>query len=270
MAAQPPLPRFRKPPVSEVAFGVQFSTPNLTPVHLGLYYQRVKARFPVVQVHPPLPPVFETFGPNPILTLSFPPVGLPRVWFVADDGTSLIQLQAGRLLFNWRGGTDRVAYPHFSAVKAEFVRALDELEELVRSEGLGEVVVNQCELVYVNPLPAASTGVPVSAPEGVFRTWSANLGEEWNKPPEDVAFNVRYRFDDADGKPFGRLTVALSSGWGPEGSPGFQFELTARGVPRGPGRDGVTAFHDHAHQAIVRCFTGLTTPEMHKHWERYQ
>ncbi len=56
-----PLPRFRKPPVSEVAVGVQFPA-VLNPVHLGLYYQRVKARFPKVQVQPPIPPSFETFG----------------------------------------------------------------------------------------------------------------------------------------------------------------------------------------------------------------
>jgi uncharacterized protein (TIGR04255 family) len=52
MTIPPPLPRFRKPPVSEVAVGIQFSGPTLTPVHLGLYYQRVKARFPKVQVQP--------------------------------------------------------------------------------------------------------------------------------------------------------------------------------------------------------------------------
>src|SRR5208282_5564239 len=100
------LPKFRKPPVSEVALGVQFSMPDLTPVHLGLYYQRVRSRFPTVQVQPPLPPAFETFGPAPTLSFSFPLMGLPspRMWFVADGGASLIQLQAGRLFFNWRGG----------------------------------------------------------------------------------------------------------------------------------------------------------------------
>ena len=64
MNDESPLPRFRKPPVSEVAVGVQF-TAFLTPVQLGLYYQRIKTRFPKVQVLPPIPPTFETFGETP-------------------------------------------------------------------------------------------------------------------------------------------------------------------------------------------------------------
>ena len=44
MDQQPSLPRFKKPPVSEVAIGIQFQAPILTPVHLGLYYQRIKDR----------------------------------------------------------------------------------------------------------------------------------------------------------------------------------------------------------------------------------
>ena len=265
-----PLPRFKKPPVSEVAVGVQFTGPTLTPVHLGLYYQRVKARFPKVLVQPPLAPAIETFGPPAALSLSLPAIGLPRIWFVSNDDESLIQLQAGRLFFNWRASSDRSTYPHFDAVRQEFLYALDELDALTSSEGIGQLSANQCEVVYVNPLPTARTGVPISAPEKIFRICNVQLGSEWNESPEDIAFNVRYRFDDEDGRPFGRLTVTLNSGWGPDGSPGFSLELTARGMPRGAGRDGISAFHEYAHQAIVRCFTGLTTPAMHESWERYQ
>ncbi len=270
MTIPPPLPRFRKPPVSEVAVGIQFSGPTLTPVHLGLYYQRVKARFPKVQVQPPLAPAIETFGPPTVVSFSVPPIGSPRVWFVSNDDEFLIQLQAGRLFFNWRATSDRSAYPHFEAVRQQFMHALDELDSLISSEGLGQLSANQCEVVYVNPLPNASTCVPISAPESIFRNWSAQLGPEWNEPLEDIAFNIRYRFDDEDGKPFGRLTVTLSSGWGPDGSSGFSLELTARGMPRGEGHEGIVAFHDYAHEAIVRCFTGLTTRAMHERWERFQ
>jgi uncharacterized protein (TIGR04255 family) len=273
MSDQRPLPKFRKPPVSEVAVGIQFQAPSLTPVHLGLYYQQVRTRFPLVQVLPPLPPSFETFTPT--VSMAFPIMGgigppQPRMWFSAQDGSSLIQLQSGRLFFNWRGGLQQNAYPHFEAVQAEFMRALDDLEGLAKTEGLDEITVNQCELVYVNPLPASVTGIPISEPQNVFRIWSDARGDEWKEPLEDISFNTRYRFNDKDGNPFGRLTVALSSGWAQDGSPAFQLELTARGQPMGAGREGIAAFHDHAHQAIVRCFAAITTPEMHERWERYQ
>jgi uncharacterized protein (TIGR04255 family) len=89
-----------------VAVGVQFPA-VLNPVHLGLYYQRVKARFPKLQVQPPVSSAFETFGASPIIAFSIQvqPMGLkPRMWFVSEDENSLIQLQTDRLIFNWLAG----------------------------------------------------------------------------------------------------------------------------------------------------------------------
>jgi uncharacterized protein (TIGR04255 family) len=267
-----PLPRFRNPPVSEVALGVQFPA-VLNPVHLGFYYQRVKAEFPKAQVQPPIASAFETFAPSPIVFgMPVPTMGLqPRMWFLSEDENSLIQLQSDRLLFNWRGGVQGSPYPHFDAVHAEFVKAFDVLEALAEAEGIAGMVVNQCEVLYVNPLPTANTGVALSEPEKIFRIFSNQRGVEWREPQEDLSFTLRYRLNDKDGKPFGRLTAAvLSSVSAPHIAPGFQLEMTARGVPQGTGRQGITGFHDHGHRAIVRCFAALTTPEMHKLWDRYQ
>jgi uncharacterized protein (TIGR04255 family) len=269
-----PLPRFRKPPVSEVAVGVQFPA-VLNPVHLGLYYQRIKNRFPKVQVQPPITPSFETFGVSPAMAIGLPMMsafGLqPRMWFMAEDENSLIQLQSDRLIFNWRGGVHGSPYPHFDAVHAEFTKAFDELETLAAAEDITRIAANQCEVTYVNPLPTANTDVLQSAPGKIFRVWSDNLGVEWKEPQEDLSFTVRYLLNHEEGKPFGRLTAALvSSSSAPLIAPGFQLEMTARGVPRGTGREGIAAFHDHAHRAIVRCFAALTTTEMHKLWDRYQ
>ncbi len=268
-----PLPRFRKPPVSEVAVGVQFPA-VLNPVHLGLYYQRVKARFPKVQVQPPIPPSFETFGAIPLITFGIQVQTAgpqTRMWFLSEDENSLIQLQSDRLLFNWRAGLRGGSYPHFDAVYSEFVRAFDELEVLATDEKIKGIEVNQCEVHYVNPLPIANTRTPLSAPEKIFSFWSDSFGPEWKEPLEDLSFTLRYRLNDEAGAPFGRLTVGVSSsGLVPHIAPGLQLEITARGLPRGNGREGVAAFHDHGHRAIVRCFAAITTPEMHKLWERYQ
>jgi uncharacterized protein (TIGR04255 family) len=274
MDQQPSLPRFRAPPVSEVAVGVQFQDPLLTPVHLGLYYGRIKSRFPVASVQPPIPPAFEVFDSLPPMPRAFPLFGPgfvpPRMWFTSSDESSLVQLQSGRLNFNWRGGLEQNAYPHFAAVQSEFMKALDDLEALIANEGLGGLVVNQCELVYVNPLPASATGVPLSEPQKIFRVWSGAQGQEWVAAPEDVSFTLRYRFNDQNGHPFGRLIATMSAGIGANGVPAFQLEMTARGRPIGEGRNGIQAFHNYAHEAIVRCFTAITTPEMHERWERYQ
>jgi uncharacterized protein (TIGR04255 family) len=273
MNDEAPLPRFRKPPVSEVAVGVQFPA-VLNPVHLGLYYQRIKTRFPKVQVHSPLLATFETFGASPIMPvgIQMPTFSLqPRMWFMSVDEDLTIQLQSDRLILNWRGGAQRSAYPHFETVHAEFEKAFDELETLAAAEGVTGIAVNQCEVAYVNPLPTESTGILLSEPEKIFRVWNDTLGVEWKQPLEDLSFTVRYRLNDEDGNSFGRLTATvLSSSAAPQIAPGFRLDMTGRGIPRGTGREGVATFHDHAHRAIVRCFAALTTPEMHQLWERYQ
>ena len=271
MDQQPSLPRFKKPPVSEVAIGIQFQAPILTPVHLGLYYQMIKDRFPAVAVQPPLQPVFETFEPlsPPILPMTFSFQGgmvglIPRMWFSSSNGSSLVQLQPGRLNFNWRGGLEGDAYPHFQAVQSEFANVLTDLDSLIESEGLENISVNQCELIYVNPLPSSVTGVSLSEPQKIFRLWGGSQGEEWTDAPEDVTFGARYRFCDEKGNPFGRLTVTLTSGVAGDGTPAFQLQMAARGRPIGEGRLGITAFHNYAHEAIVRCFAAITTSSRRK------
>jgi uncharacterized protein (TIGR04255 family) len=260
--------------VSEVVIGVQFQSPALTPVHMGLYFQEIRQQFPIASVQPPIAPMFETFEAQPgalAFPLPFPfAAPMPRMWFASEDGASLIQLQTGRLLFNWRGGLVANAYPHFNAVQAGFTSALDKLDALIKKEGFAELVVNQCELSYINPILVSSTGVPFSEVQKIFRVWSGEQGEEWTDTIEDLSFTMRYRFNDEHGAPFGRLRVALAAGITADGSQAFQLELTARGRPLGEGRSGIAAFHDHAHQSIVRCFTAITTGEMHKLWDRYQ
>lgn len=272
MNDQAALPRFRKPPVSEVAIGVQFPA-VLNPLHLWLYRERVKDNFPKLQIQPPIPSSFETFAAVPVMTFGIQVQTGPqlRLWFLSEDESSLIQLQSDRLLFNWRAGLRGSPYPHFETVYSEFTKAFDELEALVAEQQIKAIDVNQCEVHYVNPLPVENTATPLSAPEKVFRFVSSSVGPEWREPLEDLAFTLRYRLKGQSGQPFGRLTVAVSSsGLVPNLAPGLRLELAARGAPRGSGREGVAAFHEQGHQAIVRCFAAITTTEMHNLWERYQ
>src|ERR1700756_213227 len=171
-----PLPRFKKPPVSEVVLGIQFPS-IVTPVHLGAYYQKVKDRFPKTQTLPPILPVIETFGTVPLSTAQFAITqGMqPRIWFLSEDDNYLIQLQSDRLLVNWRAGTKGAPYPHFEAVQQVFLTALDELEALLAQDNV-TAAVNQCELVYINPILATTTGIPISEPQRIFRICSAQRG----------------------------------------------------------------------------------------------
>jgi uncharacterized protein (TIGR04255 family) len=262
--------------VDEVAVGVQFVLPGFLPTHYGRFHERIKSEFPVVQMLPPLPPQVETFsvpqGPNELVNLqtllgAWGGVSLPRVLFVSKDDSSLIQLQHDRLYVNWRK-RGQSAYPHYDLLREQFSRIYIAFEAFIADEGLGVASPFQCDVFYVNPLPPVATGVQLSFPERVFRCWNVDIGKEWPTQTEDVAFNARYRLLDEAGQPFGRLVATMSSG-AADGIEQMRFELTARGAPRALGLAGILAFHDVGHEAIVRCFAAITTPEMHKRWGRY-
>ncbi len=269
------LPRFRSPPVSEVAVGVQFEAPWFLPVHYGAFYDRVKGEYPGVQTFPPLPPATESFSapsnqdiPEPLRTLLGPgPFPLPRVLFVSADDCSLIQVQSDRLYFNWRK-RDNADYPHYSHFRQKFAAAYGALEAIAAEQGTGLIAPSQCDVLYVNPLPHDVTGVQPSSHHSVFRVWNAAVGSEWSTPLEDLSFNARYRLADDGGTPIGRLTATMSTVWN-NGVAEMRLEVVARGTPQGEGLGGILAFHDIGHDAIVRCFTAMTTAEMQARWGRH-
>lgn len=282
MVVTNPLPKFRHPPVDEVAVGVQFAALGFLPTHYGAFHERVKQAFPGVQAMPPVPPVFEVISapaapsnPGNFLPMQMGIAGgfalplWPRTLFISEDECSLIQLQNDRLYFNWRRRPDN-EYPHYEHVRRGFSDAYVALETFVSDQSLGPISPNQCEVLYVNLLSPGVTGVEPSAPEKAFRIWNSVWNEEGSKPLEDLAFNARYRLADDTGKQFGRLTANMSTGSGPDHVQAMRLELTARGVPRGSGLDGILAFLDVGHEAIVRCFAAITTQAMHDRWERYQ
>ena len=98
-------------------------------------------------------------------------------------------------------------------VQSEFLKAFEELEALATSEGLGEVTINQCELIYVNPLPVSVTGVPVTEPHRIFRVWSDDCGEEW----QEFRRTLVLTFDTGSTAKTAILLVALQRHWRPFG-----------------------------------------------------
>ncbi len=81
------LPRFRRPPLSEVAIGIQFQSPVLNAVHFGLFYQKIKERYPTMDVRFPLQHVTESFDEPPAMMLPAPPdIMQQRVLFGSADG----------------------------------------------------------------------------------------------------------------------------------------------------------------------------------------
>src|SRR5262245_38406759 len=98
------LPEFGRPPINELVVSIQFGVlPNFRSAHIGLAWSIFRDRYPRVTEHPPIQPIFETFGATPeisgpgiqIETLLLPPMA--RFWFEETGGAELIQLQQDRI-----------------------------------------------------------------------------------------------------------------------------------------------------------------------------
>jgi len=275
VAALPKFPNFdladfESPPVVETVMSLQFERLTaLRAVHFGLFWQRVRERFPKSEEQLPLAPVFERF-PEPM-----PPNGqvqfetiqaptLQRVWLINDAGTEIIQLQNDRFIKNWRRSGHHDVYPRYERViKPAFERDLREFQLFLGEENLGEIKVTQCEVTYLNHIVSGEGWDRFGEIQRIF--------EFWREPPSPVPgnpddFGMRLRFPIMieEGRPIGRLHVEVQPAFRvTDNRPMYVMNLTARGLY---GRD--LDFFDIGRQWIVKAFEQLTTEEMHRVWRK--
>jgi uncharacterized protein (TIGR04255 family) len=277
------LPKFNKPPVAEVVLGVQFAPLTGMHVgHIGLLWEQFKSKFSRVEQQPRLPHMIERKG-NPAPPALLPSVSImsaadliPRVWMLNDEGTELIQVQTDRFLRNWRRyHNDSIPYPSYeTSGRPGFENDLGNFREFAKDQGLGELAVDQCEMTYINHIRPCGVWAEFAQLDKVFRGWGSSYPALVGSRANTIGCRVRHEVADDQGKYVGHLYVELDSGYLPgsneELTPLFQFQLIVRGRPLGEGMLGVMQFMDFAHCAIVKSFTDVTTPEMHKVWERTQ
>lgn len=140
MGSTAPLPRFREPPVIETVIGVEFAPLAKWDIpYFGLYWSEVKAEYPNFKVLPALDSQVEVFDKDvskesEIHLVDKPPL---RCWFMAEDDSTLIQIQSTRMIFNWKRGTRDEAYPHFEeTIRPAFVREWSRFRKFVNDRAL--------------------------------------------------------------------------------------------------------------------------------------
>jgi uncharacterized protein (TIGR04255 family) len=271
------LADFDSPPVTEVVLGVQFNSLErfLSP-HLGVVWSEFKQEFPIVEEHPYLPPIFETFGTPAafmIPSLNFQIVTRPemlRVHFVNQEKTELLQVQRDRFLHNWRKVGRGDNYPRFERMIDTFESGFQKFMGVIDRERLGPVAPNQCEVSYFNqiPIPDGETiwsQLALTFPDRVGNSTVEGLGT-----PEDGRFALRYIVPAADGSPLGHVAVAAEPALRADGVTIIQFTLTARGKPATANMSGVLDFLKNGRVLLNRAFKKLTSAEMQKRWGRRQ
>lgn len=265
------LPEYKRPPVREVVLGVHFKAiERFGGPHLGLLWQEFRPQFGKIQEQMPLSFRLERFGlpeaPEPP-TIEFLDKVQPRIWFVNDPETHLLQVQQDWFSHNWRKVKDDDEYPRYTQIRSSFHEEVATLVAFLEREQLGSLEPLQCEVTYVNQI-LAEEGVILADLLTVFKS---DFTDDFLAEPETVTLSLRFLIPGSDGRPIGRLHVAVAPVVNiRSGSPGFRLTLTARGKPEGDTLDAVFAFLDKGHEWIVRGFTSITTTKMHEKWGRTQ
>jgi len=263
------FPEYDEPPVTEVVIGVQFNAlAAFTAVHPGLYWQRVRDKYPKCSVQPPLGPTLEFFGGEkppmikPQLS-QIPPV--PRCWFLDDSENRLVQIQPERFLHNWKKVTGEEDYPRYKNISEDFERLWRDFLDFVKAEGLGQLEPNQWEVTYVNHIFENSGWISMNDLSNLFPSWSGKSSEGYLPIPENIVFKVTYAFPEK----FGRLHISLEPVYKmPDSTKLLRLNLTARGRLESSDIETLLASLNQGHEWIVRGFTDFTSSEAHKMWKR--
>jgi uncharacterized protein (TIGR04255 family) len=274
------LPEFERPPVVETVLGVQFEPlSNFRNAHLGVFWsflngEHVRSTLGRDWPHsidaPQLDPQHERFGGDkPWRRLGFelkvsqdPSARIQ----IQDAGRNrMIQLQNGRLHYNWLGHKGG-GYPRYHEIRPEFDGVFKQFERFVTDHKLGELRPNQWEVTYVNHMPRGTVWKEPGDWQDVFRQLPSVID-----CPESVALESCAGEWHFEIKPqLGRLHVELRHGRsGVEcGEDLLRLTLTARGPIaeiEGNGPD-LSKGLDLGRETIVTTFKAITTESAHAYW----
>jgi uncharacterized protein (TIGR04255 family) len=259
------LPDFDSPPVIEVALSVGFERlPGLRTVEFGpLWRSLFRDSFPKVVEQAPIVVATETFDSTSTASDS-PQVEVlagalaPRLWFVNEEDSDLVQLQNDWFARNWRKTPSGAPYPRFPAVMVQFERNLSDLLDYLHKEGLGSFQPTQCEVTYINHVESAF-------PHEVLR----DVKRPRVTPPlEGMNLNAHFVLVVGD-EPVGRLHFITQSAVRRVDQQRITvLTLTARGRPLSADIEGVLGFMELGHTEIVKAFEAMTSKEMHEVWGR--
>lgn len=267
------LPDFERPPINEVILSIQFdSLRKFGNAHVGRLWNEFRAEYPKISEQAPLPPVFETFGvlqPPPGMKLeAFLSPPMSRYWFEASDEVELIQIQQDRILHNWRKRQATQEYPHYEAIRNRFEADVKRFEEFLKSNNLGEIRPNQCEVTYVNTINLPGGVDAHQHLERITPLWVGTLSQASALEIEDAVIRARYVLK-VSGKPYGRVHVRFAPAvLTADRSPIIRLEITARAKPENPSISDAFRLLDDERESVVRTFAEVTTREMHDFWGR--
>lgn len=267
-----PLPDYERPPLVETILGVQFDRlPGFRNAHLGAFWKSLDtAKWPTVVDAPPLASQFERFteaarwAKGLQLQVSQDPSSRLQIRNKNDD--RMIQVQNGRLHFNWLGESGGT-YPRYRDVRDGFRCALQDFVGFVRQEAVGDFLPNQWEVTYLN-LFAKGTVWNTVEDWSFFRLLAPIPTIEELVYAENFTGEWHFQLPDERG----RLHVSWQHAKKPEpseeGDEVVRLALTARG-PLPAAEDQLQAILegvDLGRTTIVRSFKSFMGDDANHYW----
>lgn len=268
-------PKFGKPPVIETAIGVQFKPlTKMRVTDYGLLWQVLSpaGEFPIVEERNRLPREIEEqddAGKQMLFQAWISHVQeLQRVLFISaqsDDGQKLIQIQPDRFLQNWRRKSlNDENYPSYKKNRSEFETRYLQFINFAKTNELGDVVPDQCEVTHVNRIPVEAG---VSRGDMLRNCFPAltNFGDFnlFKSEPEKIVAHWSYWIEPMNGRLRIDITPVMLK---KDKQHVIDFRITARGTPFGIDADDILQWLDYGHYFVVNAFASITSPEMHIKW----
>jgi len=246
---------FDNPPIHEVALGQTFlHRPDFLIPYYGEFWSLIRDHFPLAEQAPPI--LEQVDGPTEM--------PLPRVWFLSNDKTWLVQLQQDRFHLNWRRvgeGNDTGVYVRFPVIQERHLALWSELSRFVENKTGQPLQRVNSELTYTNliVLPGVATAFEIAEATLANMPWP-----RVSILPPPKGFSIIFGFDLHDGADLLQVTaVAVRR---PDSDTEFvRLDLTVKS--KGASSLPFDAWSSNAHDALVRTFKELTNPSMHEIWQ---
>lgn len=261
------LADFDDPPLTEVAFAIQYERPkNYHELFVSEIWRNLfdgsKIPAPVEKT----PPVFETFGSDFKDTrrseIRFEQLRPPfenRYAFETNSGESVTHFQPDKVVKIWKK-LNGSSYPRYETIRDDFVDTVLNLKDLFDKSGVGEFVPTQCELVYANFLKLKD----VSKALQVFGI--GTFGTQIEVEGFQASFS-KILANSSDER-WGRLHGNFWTTFDPEGDKAVQLNLTVRGAPFESTTDACWEFFHHARVEIVETFAHICSEDRGQPWKQ--
>lgn len=270
MEMPPKLPDFERPPLDEVALGVQFDPiEGFGSAHIGAFWNQSESRWTRAVEVAPAGQSQEIVGDAghwtlPVLRLELHDRIDVRVQLTNESGDRMLQIENGWLVYNWRGARTNQPYPRYGVIRREFDGHLAALRRFLESMRLPAPRPNLWEVTYVNPI---ERGTNWNRPDD----WPAIVPSLIGGPPSVAggswrSMQGRWTFDLSE-RP-ARLHVAVQHAvrQQPSGVEVLLLKLTARGPIRTAEDLELGDALDFGHRSVVRAFEGLTSTQARRQW----